>query len=140
MKKVMIIGAGAQGNVISGVLAQADDVDTILLGDIDVNRAHEVAQFVGSDKIEVESIDASNIDAMVGRIKKGPFGLVVNATLPVFDRPIMEACVRAKANYLDMASNEMLQSSTGETVQDEFLVEQFESRYETAPLVGESAG
>jgi saccharopine dehydrogenase-like NADP-dependent oxidoreductase len=126
MKKVLVIGAGAQGNVISGVLAQADDVDTILLGDIDVNRAHEVAQFVGSDKIEVESIDASNIDAMVGRIKKGPFGLVVNATLPVFDRPIMEACVRAKANYLDMASNEMLQSSTGETVQDEFLVEQFE--------------
>jgi saccharopine dehydrogenase-like NADP-dependent oxidoreductase len=48
------------------------------------------------------------------------------ATLPVFDRPILEACVKAKANYLDIASNEMLQSSTAETVQEEFLVEQFE--------------
>lgn len=52
MKKVMIIGAGAQGNVISGVFAQAEDVGTILLGDLDLNRADEVARFVGSDKIK----------------------------------------------------------------------------------------
>ena len=43
MKKVMIIGAGAQGNVISGVLSQAEDVGTILLGDVDLERANEVA-------------------------------------------------------------------------------------------------
>lgn len=126
MYKVMIIGAGAQGNVISGVLAQADDVGTVLLGDVDLERANEVAQFVGSDKIKVERVDASNIDAMVEQIKKGRFELVVNATLPVFDRPILEACVKAGVNYLDMASNEMLKSSTAQTVQDEFLVEQFE--------------
>ena len=105
MKKVLIIGAGAQGNVISGVLSQAEDVGTILLGDIDVNRADEVAQFVGSDKIKVERLDASNVDKMVELIQQGPCDLVVNATLPVFDRPIMEACLRAKAHYLDMASN-----------------------------------
>ncbi len=126
MHKVMIIGAGAQGNVISGVLAQADDVGTVLLGDVDLERANEVAQFVGSDKIKVERVDASNIDAMVEQIKKGRFELVVNATLPVFDRPILEACAKAGVNYLDMASNEMLKSSTAQTVQDEFLVEQFE--------------
>jgi saccharopine dehydrogenase-like NADP-dependent oxidoreductase len=126
MKKVMIIGAGAQGNVISGVLSQANDVGTILLGDVDLERANEVAQHVGSDKIKVERIDASNVKEMETQIKQGPYELVVNATLPVFDRPILEACVNAKANYLDMASNEMLQSSTAETVQEEFLVEQFE--------------
>jgi len=126
MKKVMIIGAGAQGNVISGVLTKADDVDTILLGDVDLERANEVAQFVGSAKIKVERVDASDVDAMVNQIKQGPYELVVNATLPVFDRPILKACVRAKANYLDMASNEMLVSSTAESVQEEFLVEQFE--------------
>jgi saccharopine dehydrogenase (NAD+, L-lysine-forming) len=61
---------------------------------------------------------------------------VVNATLPVFDRPILEACVQAGADYLDMASNEMLVSATGESVQDEFLVEQFEyaQRFEEAGL------
>jgi saccharopine dehydrogenase (NAD+, L-lysine-forming) len=136
MHKVIIIGAGAQGNVISGVLAQADDVGTVLLGDVDLERANEVAQFVGSDKIKVQLIDASNVDAMVDQIQKGPYELVVNATLPVFDRPILEACAKAGANYLDMASNEMLKSSTGKTVQDEFLVEQFEfaKEFEAAGL------
>ncbi len=57
----MIIGAGAQGNVISGVLAKADDVDTILLGDVDLERANEVAQFVGSHKIKVVRVDASRM-------------------------------------------------------------------------------
>ena len=122
----MIIGAGAQGNVISGVLSQADDIGMILLGDVDLERANEVAQYVGSDKITVERIDASNVQEMESQIKQGPYELVVNATLPVFDRPILEACLNAKANYLDMASNEMLQSSKAETVQEEFLVEQFE--------------
>ena len=126
MKKVMIIGAGAQGNVISGVLSQAADVETILLGDVDLERANEVVQYVGSNKIRAERIDASKVDEMATLMKQGEYDLAVNATLPVFDRPILEACVQAKIDYLDMASNEMLQSSTGETVQDEFLVEQFE--------------
>lgn len=126
MKKVMIIGAGAQGNVISGVLARADDVSTILLGDIDMERAAEVVQFLGSQKIKTQRIDASNVDELATLMKQGAYDLVVNATLPVFDRPILQACVEAKTNYLDMASNEMLKSSTGESVQDEFLVEQFE--------------
>ena len=122
----MIIGAGAQGNVISGVLSRAEDVGTILLGDVDVSRANEVAQFVGSDKIKVQRVDASNVDEMVTLIEQGPYELVVNATLPVFDRPILKACLQSKAHYLDMASYEMLQSSTEETVQEEFLVEQLE--------------
>jgi len=126
MKKVIIIGAGAQGNVISGVLSRAEDVGTILLGDVDVSRANEVAQFVGSDKIKVKRVDASNVDEMVTLIEQGPYELVVNATLPVFDRPILKACLQSKAHYLDMASYEMLQSSTEETVQEEFLVEQLE--------------
>ena len=34
--KVMIVDAGAQGIVITGVLAEAADVAAIVLGDIDV--------------------------------------------------------------------------------------------------------
>jgi saccharopine dehydrogenase (NAD+, L-lysine-forming) len=138
MKKVLVVGAGAQGNVISGVLSQAQDVGTILLVDIDLERAHEVAQFVGSDKIKVERIDASDVDALTAQMKQESYDLLVNATLPVFNRPLLEACLRTKTHYLDMASNEMLQSSTGKTVQEEFLVEQFEfaKDFEVAGLKG----
>ena len=50
--RILIVGAGAQGNVISGVLSKAEDVGVLTLGDIDVERAKEVAQFVAPDKIE----------------------------------------------------------------------------------------
>ncbi|MEO2107043.1 MAG: cell wall-binding repeat-containing protein, partial [Actinomycetota bacterium] len=58
--------------------------------------------------------------------EQNDFDLVVNATMPAFVRPILKACSRVGVDYLDMASNEILASSTGETVQEEFLVEQFE--------------
>ena len=53
MKKVIIVGAGAQGNVISGILAKAPEVGKIMIVDLDVERAAEVAETINSDKIEV---------------------------------------------------------------------------------------
>lgn len=126
MKKVLIIGAGAQGNVIAGVLAAAEDVAAIILADIDQDRADEVARYLGSPKVHPQALDASDIATLEDLITSEGFDLVVNATLPVLVRPILAACAAAGVDYLDMASNEMLIPSTGETVQDRFLVEQFE--------------
>ena len=125
-KKVLIIGAGAQGNVISGVLSEEEDVESVVLGDIDVERARGVAEFVDPEKIEGVRIDASNVEEMTSLIASGNYDLVVNATLTDFNRSIIQAAVNAKTNYLDMASDEYLQASTPETVQEEFLVEQLE--------------
>jgi saccharopine dehydrogenase-like NADP-dependent oxidoreductase len=119
MNRVMIIGAGAQGNVLCGVLSRADDVEMILLGDIDLERAREVAHVIGSEKIKAEQIDASEPVAMEGVMKKTGFHLVVNATLPIFNRHIIQAAINAKTDYLDMASAELLENK-------DFLVEQFE--------------
>jgi saccharopine dehydrogenase-like NADP-dependent oxidoreductase len=125
----MIVGAGAQGNVLCGVLSRADDIGTILLGDTDLDRAREVAQFAGSNKIKVERIDASNASEMEGVMRKAGVDLVVNATLPIFNRQILRAACGAKTNYLDMASGEMLEK-------EGFLVEQFEfaKEFEAAGL------
>jgi threonine dehydrogenase-like Zn-dependent dehydrogenase len=68
MKKVIIVGAGAQGNVISGILAKAPEVSKIMLVDLDVERAAEVAQFINSDKIDVEKADASDKSQLVATI------------------------------------------------------------------------
>ena len=125
-KKALIIGAGAQGNVISGVLGKAEDVGSITLDDIDMARAREVAEFVNPGKIEAVLIDAANLEEMTSLMKSGGYDLVVNATLTDFNRCIIQAAVDAKTNYLDMASDEYLQARTPETVQKEFLVEQLE--------------
>ena len=126
MKRVLIIGAGAQGHVISSILAEADDVGAIVLGDIDPARAEEVQRFVGLPKLTAVQMDAADVAGMEGLIAAGGFDLVVNATLLPFVRPILEACSRVGVDYLDMASGELLEPSTGETVQERFLVEQLD--------------
>ena len=95
MKKVIIVGAGAQGNVISGVLAKSPEVSKIMLVDLDVERAAEVAQFINSDKIEVEKADASDKSRLVALFKKGGYDLVMNATLSAFNQQIIEAALEA---------------------------------------------
>jgi saccharopine dehydrogenase-like NADP-dependent oxidoreductase len=63
-KKVIIVGAGAQGIVITGVLAEAEDVAQIVLGDIDVSRAKEIAETNGSPKIRVIELDATDLEGI----------------------------------------------------------------------------
>ncbi len=122
MKKVIIVGAGAQGNVICGILAKAPEVENIMLVDLDVERAAEVAKYINSDKVEVEKADASNKAELAGLFKKGGYDLVVNATLMTFNRQVIEASLEAGSNYIDMASDEFLPEKDGK----QYLVEQLE--------------
>jgi len=122
MKKVIIVGAGAQGNVISGVLAKAPEVTEIMLVDLDIERASEVARYINSDKIQVQKADASNKSQLAAIFKQGGYDLVINATLMTFNRQVIEAALEAGSHYIDMASNEFLPEKNGE----QFLVEQLE--------------
>ncbi len=122
MKKVIIVGAGAQGNVIAGILARAEEVSKIMLVDLDVERAAEVAEYLNSDKIQVDKADASDKDQLVELFKKDNYDLVVNATLMTFNRQIIEASLEAGSNYIDMASDEFLPEKDGK----QYLTEQFE--------------
>jgi saccharopine dehydrogenase (NAD+, L-lysine-forming) len=122
MKKVIIVGAGAQGNVISGILAKAPEVGKIMIVDLDVERAAEVAETINSDKIEVAKADASDKSQLSEIFKKGGYDLVVNATLMTFNRQIIEAALEAGSHYIDMASNEFLPEKDGK----QYIVEQLE--------------
>jgi len=122
MKKVIIVGAGAQGNVIAGILAKAEEVGKIMLVDLDVDRAAEVAEYLNSVKIQVDKADASDKDQLVELFKKDNYDLVVNATLMTFNRQIIEASLEAGSHYIDMASDEFLPEKDGK----QYLTEQLE--------------
>jgi saccharopine dehydrogenase-like NADP-dependent oxidoreductase len=104
MKKVLIIGAGAQGNVIGWVLSRAPEVAAIVLADLDRGRAEETARSLESDKVRVDRVDASGVEEMAALMERGGFDLVVNAALPQFIPQVMEAARRAGRNYLDLSS------------------------------------
>ena len=122
MKKVIIVGAGAQGNVICGILAKAPEVGKIMLVDLDIERASEVARYINSDKIQVQKADASNKSQLAAIFKQGRYDLVVNATLMTFNRQVIEAALEAGSHYIDMASNEFFPEKDGK----QYLVEQLE--------------
>jgi saccharopine dehydrogenase-like NADP-dependent oxidoreductase len=60
MKNVLIIGTGAQGNVISNVLKSEDDIGNIVLADLMIERAHEIVEYADSSKIKPVKLDASD--------------------------------------------------------------------------------
>jgi saccharopine dehydrogenase (NAD+, L-lysine-forming) len=107
VKKVIIIGAGAQATVLCGVLSQAEEVSRIVLTDISPARAGEIAETNPSGKITAEKIDASDVEQMSARMKAEKFDLVINATIPMFVRQVLQAAFKARIDYLDMASNEI---------------------------------
>jgi saccharopine dehydrogenase-like NADP-dependent oxidoreductase len=102
--RVLVVGAGAQGNVVAGVLARAQDVAAIVLADLDPERARETAANIGSPKVTVDRVDASALEPTAALLRAGRFDLVVNTALPEFIPIVMLAALRAGTNYLDLSS------------------------------------
>jgi saccharopine dehydrogenase-like NADP-dependent oxidoreductase len=102
--KVLIVGAGMQGQVLTWNLGRNPAVTEIVLGDYDEPRAQFVAGQVGAGKTVAIKIDASDSDAVAAAAAGAK--LVVNAVVPTFNMAILRACLKAGADYLDMASGQ----------------------------------
>ena len=61
MKKILIVGAGAQGGPCTSILARDLDVSEIVLADIDLTLANKVKDKVKSDKVRTVALDAGDI-------------------------------------------------------------------------------
>jgi saccharopine dehydrogenase (NAD+, L-lysine-forming) len=114
--KVVIIGAGEQGYVLTWNLAKHPAVDQIILGDWDVSRAEEVKATWGAGKTTAVHVDARDIDH-VARLAEGA-DLILNAVIPEWDDPLMKAALKAKTHYLDMATR-----VEGGTIDDGYLLQ-----------------
>src|SRR5258705_62263 len=103
-KTVLILGAGAQGNVVGTVLSRAAEVGRIVLADVDSARAAETAGSIGDDRIEVARADVTKVDDTAALMRAGEFDLVINLAPPQFIPQVMKAALLAGRNYLDLSS------------------------------------
>lgn len=99
--KVLVVGAGAQGKVISADMAGTPNVDEIRLCDISLEACKHHKDWLKSDKVSVHKVDASEVDD-IASLAKG-VDIVVNAVIPQFNLNIMEAALRSGAHYIDLA-------------------------------------
>lgn len=110
MAVVLQIGAGGVGGVVAHKMAQNREVfSRIILASRTLSKCKAIADSIrakGLGEIEVDAVDADNVESLVALIEKYRPKLVVNVALPYQDLSIMEACLRTKTHYLDTANYE----------------------------------
>lgn len=110
MACVLQIGAGGVGGVVAHKMAMNRDVfSRIVLASRNIAKCAAIADSIrskGLGEIEIDSVDADNVDEIVALIEKYKPFLVVNVALPYQDLSIMQACLRTKTHYLDTANYE----------------------------------
>lgn len=110
MAVVLQIGAGGVGGVVAHKMAMNREVfSRIVLASRTLDKCRAIADSIrakGLGEIEIESVDADDVESLVALIHKVRPNLVVNVALPYQDLSIMEACLRTKTHYLDTANYE----------------------------------
>ena len=110
MACVLQIGAGGVGGVVAHKMAMNKEVfSRIVLASRNIAKCAVIADSIrakGLGEIEIDRVDADNVDEIVALIEKYKPFLVVNVALPYQDLSIMQACLRTKTHYLDTANYE----------------------------------
>lgn len=111
MSKVLIIGAGGVGTVLTHKCAQHSDVfSEILLASRTQSKCDtivaKVRKATGHPALSTAAIDAEDVPALTALMKEFKPVICLHVALPYQDLTIMEACLAAGVHYLDTANYE----------------------------------
>ncbi|MGD9992695.1 MAG: saccharopine dehydrogenase family protein [Salinivirgaceae bacterium] len=107
MSKVLIIGAGGVGSVVTQKCASLPEVfSDIMLASRTKSKCDAIASRVGGNRVKTAQVDADNVPELVALISSFKPAMVINVALPYQDLTIMEACLEAGVHYLDTANYE----------------------------------
>ena len=109
-KKVLIIGAGGVGNVVTHKCAMHPEAfSEVMLASRNENKCKAIAADVKNATgrtIRTATVDADDVKATVALIKSFGADLLINVALPYQDLPLMDACLHAGIHYVDTANYE----------------------------------
>jgi saccharopine dehydrogenase (NAD+, L-lysine forming) len=112
MSKVLIIGAGGVGSVVTHKCAMVNDVFTeIVLVSRTKAKCDDIAQSVKKRFdviVKTAQTDADNVPELTKLLLCEKPVLVINVALPYQDLHIMDACLNAGCHYMDTANYEPL--------------------------------
>lgn len=111
MAKVLIIGAGGVGRVVTFKCAMHPEVfSSILLASRTKSKCDVIAAdakaATGHTDITTAGVDAENVPELVALIRSFNPVMVINVALPYQDLTIMDACLETGIHYLDTANYE----------------------------------
>jgi saccharopine dehydrogenase-like NADP-dependent oxidoreductase len=104
MHKVLILGAGKIGALISGLLAESGDYD-VTLGDVDSATAESVVKAHGSRNLRAVALDAANPKALDNHFALNQPHAVISS-LPYYCNPaVAKAARKGNAHYFDLTED-----------------------------------
>lgn len=111
MSKVVIIGAGGVGGVVTHKCAQLPEVfSEIVLASRNEAKCKAIAAQLDRP-IRTAQVDADNVPELTALLQQEKPDLVINVALPYQDLHIMDACLAAGVDYLDTANYEPLDTA-----------------------------
>ena len=104
MHKVLVLGAGKIGALISGLLAESG-VYQVQLADVDETAAASVARAHGLPNVQPVRLDATDAEALRTHMRRQPVDAVVSS-LPYHCNPVVGAAAReAGVHYFDLTED-----------------------------------
>jgi saccharopine dehydrogenase (NAD+, L-lysine-forming) len=104
--KVLIVGAGAVGNVTAKkCAADTETFDEICLASRTLEKCEKIASEINCP-IRIEELNADNVEETVALINDFKPDLLINVALPYQDLLLMDACLQTGIGYLDTANYE----------------------------------
>ncbi len=100
MKIVVLGGAGMMGCIAVRDLAHSKGVDQVVIADLNLERAKEVAAAIDSPRVAVAQVDATDRASLL-KVLAGA-DCLLNATVYYFNLAVMRACLEARVHYTDL--------------------------------------
>ncbi|CAB4530948.1 MAG: ATP-binding protein [Actinobacteria bacterium] len=101
--RALVIGAGGVGSAIANIASRKSFITELVIADYDASKAHAVTQKIQDPRFTSVEVDAGDLAALEGLIRKVNPDVVINAVDPRFVMNIFNASKNAGVNYIDMA-------------------------------------
>ncbi len=103
-KRVLTLGAGAMGAQAATMAAAFPEVESLMVGDLNLEAARRVAAACG-DKARAAGIDVTNPTELISAMRGAD--LVMNCVGPFFrfGVPVLKAAIAAGVDYLDICDD-----------------------------------
>ncbi len=98
--RVFVLGGGRMGLVAARDLVESNLIDSVVIGDVDLSRAERLAKEIGSRKIEVAKVDATDHQRLVLALRGS--SVLVNAVWYEYNVAVMRAAIEARVHYNDL--------------------------------------
>lgn len=102
MKKILVLGVGAQGSTVAQRMDEEANVSEIICADYDKKAVDELVGILKKGKGMI--VDATDVNSIIAAAKG--VDLIVNALPLAFGKNVLDAALEVKTNYQDFAAGE----------------------------------